>query len=342
MNGVLRFESWDKNYTYNIEDLRRKQAHRDQYSHYLKAASEFRENEARKRNYEKLGIRLEGANDSIDIGLHPREGLESPRLTLPKHDDPLWVERPFNLHGYPDGPVKTQPGARRLRKPHDENRLIGRKFPSEPQNPGEFRDCDTALSHDVLSRILPNVKSLNFGTVCVNSTTWKCLAITNDLSQSILVEVDLKDAEELSKSTPKSQVLPPGATGGFDICFLTRLQLAPGQTSRVFRKPIKYIVNKRHSFKVSVEAEVVPLVVEVSSKTLEFAFEEESLDRAVSEKLGKFFAARCMKKNYRRMQSSSTPGTQPHSLNGLRTQSLAFQLIRLRVRLTLLGRPLRL
>lgn len=288
VNGVLRFESWDKNYTYNIEDLRRKQAHRDQYAHYLQAARDFRETEAKKRNYEKLGIRLEGANDSIDIGLHPREGLNSPRLNIPKHDDPLWVERPFNLHGQLDGLTKSQPGARRLRKAHDEDRLISRKFPAEPQNPGEFRDCEAALGHDVLSRIVPNVKSLNFGTVCVNSATWKCLAVTNDLTHSILVEVDVKDAEELARSTPKSQVLPPGATGGFDICFLTRLQLPAGQNSRVFRKPIKYIVNKRHSFKVSVEAEVVPLVLELSSKSLEFAFEEESLDRTASVKLGLF------------------------------------------------------
>lgn len=66
---------------------------------------------------------------------------------------------------------------------------------------------------------------LDFGQVCVNSITKKSFAVSNDLKQTILVELLItNDHEELQSTYPLSQVIPPGSTAGFDVAFFSRVE----------------------------------------------------------------------------------------------------------------------
>lgn len=57
------------------------------------------------------------------------------------------------------------------------------------------------------------------------------------------------------------QVVPPGASAGFDIIFCS---MEP--TS--YRRTVKYIINGVHVFKFTVTAEVVPLDLVLSTEVL--------------------------------------------------------------------------
>ena len=59
---------------------------------------------------------------------------------------------------------------------------------------------------------------MDFGTVCVQSKTAKSFGITNELNRSILVAVTFA-SEDLAQSGPSSQVVPPGASAGFDVVY---------------------------------------------------------------------------------------------------------------------------
>ncbi|GBG28496.1 Cilia- and flagella-associated protein 65 [Hondaea fermentalgiana] len=222
-------------------------------------------------------------DDPINIGLDPREGLRSPRLRVPAEPEPLWLERPLDDDGAAGDGNGASGGRRRHRgKTHDENRLIKRKFKDAPTSQSEITDCRSVITPIDLAHIGVQPKQLDFGTVCVNSKSAKCLAIANDLMQNILVEICVDGVDELSHSTPKAQVIPPGSQAGFDIIFSSSTQPAANQSNR-FRKSITYIINGHHKFKYSIVAEVVPIRIALSTSCVDLRFDETNLNRSVSE-----------------------------------------------------------
>ena len=112
-------------------------------------------------------------------------------------------------------------------------------------------DCAAKISSSDLVMIGAAPKVLDFGVVSVNSKNPKCLGITNDLSQHILVEVLFEEHEELATSHPSSQVIPPGAKAGFDVIFFSTSQPPQNQSNR-FRQSLTYVVNKKHKFTESI------------------------------------------------------------------------------------------
>ena len=94
----------------------------------------------------------------------------------------------------------------------------------------------------------------------------------NDLPYAILVELILTNAqEEMADATPMSQVIPAGATTGFDICFFSPLQ-------QDFQQSFNYRINGHHTYNITVAAEVVPISVELSQDLVEFQFPESSTE----------------------------------------------------------------
>lgn len=72
----------------------------------------------------------------------------------------------------------------------------------------------------------------------MKSTTVKSFIITNDLRQNIYVRMLVDQYPELQKSSPLSQVIPPGQEAGFDIVFCS-------ETTKTFTAPITYYINDR-------------------------------------------------------------------------------------------------
>lgn len=63
-------------------------------------------------------------------------------------------------------------------------------------------------------------RTLDFGQVTVGSSNVRNLAVTNNLPQAVLAElVGLEGQSELAGTGPPAQVVPAGATAGFDVHF---------------------------------------------------------------------------------------------------------------------------
>ena len=55
---------------------------------------------------------------------------------------------------------------------------------------------------------------MEFGQVCIGSNSAKSFAITNGTAQSLLVRIDIHGDKVLERTTPMSQVIPPGTMAG--------------------------------------------------------------------------------------------------------------------------------
>lgn len=63
-------------------------------------------------------------------------------------------------------------------------------------------------------------RTLDFGQVTVGSSNVRNLAVTNNLPQAVLAAlVGLEGQSELAGTGPPAQVVPAGATAGFDVHF---------------------------------------------------------------------------------------------------------------------------
>jgi hypothetical protein len=188
-----------------------------------------------------------------------------------------------------EGEEKKKGVADRLsQRAFDDTVLIKKKYKAKPVTPAEINDCgmtlnpqqmlavtaSALLSHALSVPPSPVVvlfawgkgvvlvesswyslavaagsKKIEFGRVSIGAAVPKCLAITNDLKQSILVTIDTCDWDELSRTTPMAQVIPPQSTAGFDITFCS-------DRVHPFAQTIAYTINGIHRNNVSITGEV--------------------------------------------------------------------------------------
>lgn len=109
---------------------------------------------------------------------------------------------------------------------------------------------------------------LDFGRVCVNSQTARNFALTNPLTQFIIVEIRISDPE-LKLSKPLTQVIPPGETAGFDI-------LLSSPVVQLFKRNVYYVINEQHTYHFSCSADIVAISLGVSADDLQFRFSAEN------------------------------------------------------------------
>ena len=93
--------------------------------------------------------------------------LPEPDLGLPSANDPLSVDRPIG----PYEPSK-QTKAKQFAQHKPESTIVRKKkFQSEPKTQAEMKDCSEELSGEKLQKITAGPKSINFGSVFVNSVS---------------------------------------------------------------------------------------------------------------------------------------------------------------------------
>ena len=257
----------DARYTFSVPDLIRRQAHRGQYNQFLHDMRIHRKRQQVNAERKKHGLTVLGDPNGVDMGMNPRAGLRSPQPGMPKESDPLWLERPMDEDG----------GAprRRVKPPANENQLIKRKFKPSPTTPAEVRDIDADLTPENLKDIVSGPKTLDFGRIVVRSVVAKSFAVGNNLAQNILVSMVIEE-EEMQRSTPQSQLIPPGEIGGFDIIFSSR-------DTQNYRKTIQYTVNNKYQFKFNVQADVVPIQLDLSAEEVNFRFTSDDMEPSISE-----------------------------------------------------------
>lgn len=235
----------------------------------------IKESRVRRKRAEKIAS--EGQPLPVDIffendvnrGMNAGSGLKSPRYSV----DEIKPEK-LKLHRALD----DESGARGVtghRYIHDENKLIKKKLKGAPTTQAEVRECSSPLENWQLSLISVGPRMLDFGTIYVRSQVTKSFSVFNDLPQAVLVSITY-DSEELSRSSPLSQVVPSAQAGGFDV---TMCAVQPQSIQR----QIVYTINGLHSFKLLVHAEITPVQINVSRSELAFRFPEESLERTLTE-----------------------------------------------------------
>ncbi|NXT79712.1 CFA47 protein, partial [Zapornia atra] len=192
-------------------------------------------------------------NNSVSIGLKPAEGLTSPEISIT--DFPK---------------VKLQ--FRRL--PLDENCLltsrnlsaIGSKpsvkeicsgLSAMPSSAQEKEDCSLTLTSKQLHQILIGPSTVDFGDVCVYSTTTRKLHVINNLSVHIWIQIEI-EIDELQQTSPLSQVVPPFTKTHIPIVFETN-------TLGMFKRSFTYTINNQHPGHVLVVAKAVPFELELSA-----------------------------------------------------------------------------
>ncbi|CAN0296790.1 unnamed protein product, partial [Hapterophycus canaliculatus] len=106
-------------------------------------------------------------------------------------------------------------------------------------------------------------RTLDFGQVTVGSSNVRNLAVTNNLPQAVLLElVGLEGQPELVGTGPPAQVVPAGATAGFDVHFRC-------STEQVYRKALKVCINNGAVYQFSLLAHTVPVSVELDRDEVE-------------------------------------------------------------------------
>uniref|UniRef100_UPI00398E85F1 cilia- and flagella-associated protein 47-like isoform X2 n=1 Tax=Pristiophorus japonicus TaxID=55135 RepID=UPI00398E85F1 len=257
----------DPEYTHNDEEVAAKKAHKKHYEHFIQDLRLHRLQKQDHRNFEEY-------NNAKDIGMRSAEGLRSPKLSVKdiiEEKCPLrWSQQ---SRGQPirtrkptvrDGDSTARPGL----TCSDEGSMSTSDHSSKardglnavPSSLQEEKDCSLTLRPQQLHQIFIGPSTIDFGTVCVYSTSMQNLNIVNNLPTHVLIEVDT-DCAELRESSPLSQVIPPMSAAYLPLIFETILL-------GVFQKSITYKINNIHIGHVLVLANVVCVALELSSSKL--------------------------------------------------------------------------
>ena len=260
---ALKEEEFHK---YITDPAEKRAAFNQKKAKYLKAKQDITKKfEAEKKEYTKEDIKFYAkkmVNIDIDDTFRDHEGLEPPEPYIPgtshsshKSDDPF----SFGLN-------QNSSNSKKIIKstPFNDRILIQHKFKAKPTTPPERNECIRELTPIQLTSIIASHQVINFGDVAIFSTEKRSFQISNTLDQHILVSIET-NCPELSKTTPKTQVIPPQQIAGFDIT----LQCNHVQK---FNKMVQYTINGQHQFAFNVSAKIIPVDVILSDSVLEFKF----------------------------------------------------------------------
>ena len=256
----------------SLKEYQNRKQHQALANQYIRSAHTDAERE-QQREHDFL---LQFENE-VDIGLEPASGLESPKPSLRLLEDPpVFLEQP--LSGImPSKQMLDAISKKKNAHVFDENVILKKKFKSQAVTGQEIRECKTELTPKQLFSIVCGPRVIDFGRVSVFSTNVKSFYVANDLDQCILATFLFDEAREtLQRSTPRSQVVPPGATTTFDITLYS-------ETVESFQQNIYYTINDTHTMKFMVYAEIAPLELQLSREEISFKFQDTMLEASATE-----------------------------------------------------------
>ncbi|KAM3935444.1 cilia- and flagella-associated protein 47 [Leptodactylus fuscus] len=243
---VERYNYVDPDYAYTEDEEKLKQAHKDYYTNYIKNRRENRLKEEKDREFQDV-------NNDVDIGISPAAGLRSPTAS---------IFECFNGQQQNKSAPRSKGRMITTRQlAAGESRSITREINeglnAMPRTATEKEDCSLVLTPQQLHRIVIGPSTINFGEVCVCSTSVKEMNIINSLSTYIWVQVEI-DCDELQQTGPLSHVVPPMSKTEIPVVF-------EKNTLGKFKKSISYTVNNKHIGHILVTAKAVPIALELSS-----------------------------------------------------------------------------
>ncbi|XP_078416576.1 cilia- and flagella-associated protein 47-like [Cetorhinus maximus] len=235
----------DPQYAYNEDEVATMKAHKKYYEDYIQHLRLHRLQKRDRREFEEF-------NNAKDIGMRPAEGLCSPfpevrPYILTKSIRPCSANPPPRILRGKDSNLVERPQAR------DGLNAV-------PSSLQEEKDCSLILTPQQLHQISIGPTTIDFGTVCVHSTSKQNLNIVNNLPVHVLIEVTT-NYPELRESSPLSQVIPPMSAAYLPIIF-------ESTSEGFFQKSIAYTINNSHTGHVLILADVVCVALELLSNEL--------------------------------------------------------------------------
>ncbi|XP_077338680.1 cilia- and flagella-associated protein 47 [Lithobates pipiens] len=244
-----RYNYVDPDYAYTEEEETIKQTHKDYYTNYIKDRRELRLKEKKDREFQET-------NNDIEIGITPAAGLQPPTYS---------VAECFNEQKKPKTAPVTKGRMLTTRQlAFAESRSVTKEINeglnAMPCTVSEKEDCSLELTPQQLHQVVVGPSTIDFGEVCVRSTSIKELNIINSLPMYIWVQVEI-DCDELQQTSPLSHVVPPMSKTDIPVVFETN-------SLGKFKKSITYTVNSKHAGHILVTAKTVPVALELSSHEL--------------------------------------------------------------------------
>ncbi|NXY04822.1 CFA47 protein, partial [Pteruthius melanotis] len=213
--------------------------------------------ELRQRRLEKEAARQFHIYDNpVSIGIKPAEGLKSPNISIADFpEERLQHEMP----PLDDNGILT---SRKLAAivSKSTNKGVWSWLSPMPSSTQEKEDCSLTLTHKQLHQIFIGPSTIDFGDVCVYSTTTRELHIINNLSVHIWIQVEI-EAVELHETCPLSQVVPPLTKTHIPVVF-------EANTVGMFKRSFSYKINNQHLGHVLVVANAMPIELQLSTREL--------------------------------------------------------------------------
>ncbi|NXV04029.1 CFA47 protein, partial [Cettia cetti] len=195
-------------------------------------------------------------NNPVSIGIKPAEGLKSPKISIT--DFPKEKPEPKMLPSDDNCMLTSRNLAAIVSK--STNKGVWSWLSPMPSSTQEKEDCRLTLTQKQLHQIFIGPSTIDFGDVCVYSTTTKELHIINNLSVHIWIQIEVEVAE-LQETSPLSQVVPPLTKTHIPVVFET-------STVGMFKNSFSYKINKQHVGHVLVVAKAMPIELQLSTKEL--------------------------------------------------------------------------
>lgn len=305
---LYNVEHPDTRYSYDLKQIKENQKKKELFDSYITDSAEARAKKKKEQEYldharleavhfltSSLGannfsesdiqeyikshkIQLNSKSEDNDLGIKPMEGLTPPDPPINKKASPLYIQNPtaFGLSKVNNGQNNGQDELNQGRQmKNDDNKFIKKKFKSKATTPAEINECNRTLTPAQQLMVVASHQTINIGQISVFATVVKSFTIENNLQQHILVSLNY-EYEELSKSSPISQVIPPKQTAGFDLKFTSH-------KPQNFMKTIQYQINGRHTYSFTFIAQVIPIDLQINQAFVEFRFSPDSIVPIIKE-----------------------------------------------------------
>ncbi|AWO95547.1 Hypothetical protein SMAX5B_003943 [Scophthalmus maximus] len=237
----------DTNSAFEEEEEQRR-LDRQVYTDFIKQLRQTRLSRIKEREVRQQ----EKVLQEVDIGIIPAQGLVPPKFHLRD------IERSEG----------SETKSRTKRSCSEDMTSISQKVKSQASagmgadssNSQQEADCSRTLTAQELCQVVIGPSLVDFGEVCVESVCVQTLELTNHLSLFVRVQLEV-DCPELQGSSPLSHVLPPHSHNTLPLTF---------QSNKLgsFYRPVSYSVNQQHPGQILVQAQVVPLALELSTTLL--------------------------------------------------------------------------
>ncbi|XP_026157201.1 cilia- and flagella-associated protein 47-like isoform X2 [Mastacembelus armatus] len=249
--GVPRYHHVDTDYAFAEEEEEQKRRHRQIYADFIKQLRQTRLSRM-KRCHEK-------AEDDVDIGIVPSQGLVPPELCVSDMWNSEVSESKTNYSSaFPRIKCSCPPDM--TSRSQQVNGQFSEGMHAVPSNSQEVADCSRTLTPQELYNVVIGPSLVDFGKVCVHSICVQKLELINHLPAYVWVQLEV-DCLELQGSSPLSHVLPPCSHNSIPLTFQSN-------KLRDFFRTVSYSINQRHPGQILVQAQVVPLALELSTTLL--------------------------------------------------------------------------